>query len=74
YAVGFGGSMVWFGSSAGVALTNLFPEARSVWQWVRHGGFIAVAYVIGFFVMLGVLHWHPDESHKAVVEFAESLH
>jgi len=27
YAVGFGGSMVWFGSSAGVALTNLFPKA-----------------------------------------------
>ena len=30
YAVGFGGSMVWFGSSAGVALTNLYPEGRSV--------------------------------------------
>ena len=26
YAVGFGGSMIWFGSSAGVAITNLFPE------------------------------------------------
>ena len=25
YAVGFGGSMIWFGSSAGVALSNLFP-------------------------------------------------
>ena len=25
YAVGFGGSMIWFGSSAGVAITNLFP-------------------------------------------------
>ena len=28
YAVGFGGSMIWFGSSAGVALSNLFPEAK----------------------------------------------
>ena len=28
YTVGFGGSMVWFGSSAGVALTNLYPEAQ----------------------------------------------
>ncbi len=37
YAVGFGGSMIWFGSSAGVALSNLFPEARSVGQWLRHG-------------------------------------
>ena len=30
YAVGFGGSMIWFGSSAGVALTNQFPEGKSV--------------------------------------------
>ena len=29
YAVGYGGSMIWFGSSAGVAITNIFPEARS---------------------------------------------
>ena len=46
YAVGFGGSMIWFGSSAGVALSNLFPEARSVGQWVRHGWHVAVAYVV----------------------------
>jgi hypothetical protein len=26
YAVGFGGSMIWFGSSAGVAVSNLYPE------------------------------------------------
>ena len=26
YAVGFGGSMIWFGSSAGVALSTMFPE------------------------------------------------
>jgi Na+/H+ antiporter NhaD/arsenite permease-like protein len=30
YAVGFGGSMLWFGSSAGVAISNMYPEARSV--------------------------------------------
>src|SRR5262249_27430086 len=29
FAVGFGGSMIWFGSSAGVALANMFPEAKS---------------------------------------------
>ncbi len=44
--------MIWFGSSAGVALTNLYPEARSVGQWIRHGWFIILAYVVGFFVML----------------------
>ncbi|HWE21131.1 MAG TPA: citrate transporter [Hyphomicrobiaceae bacterium] len=60
YAVGFGGSMIWFGSSAGVALSNLYPEAKSVGQWLKHGWHVAVAYVIGFFVMLAILGWHPD--------------
>ena len=63
YAVGFGGSMIWFGSSAGVALSNLYPEAKSVGQWLRHGWHVAIAYVIGFFVMLAVLGWHPDAPH-----------
>jgi Na+/H+ antiporter NhaD/arsenite permease-like protein len=52
YAVGFGGSMVWFGSSAGVALTTLFPQGRSVFGWVREGWHIPVAYVLGFVAML----------------------
>jgi Na+/H+ antiporter NhaD/arsenite permease-like protein len=60
YAVGFGGSMIWFGSSAGVALANMYPEAKSVGRWVGQGWPVAVAYVIGFFVMLAVLGWHPD--------------
>jgi Na+/H+ antiporter NhaD/arsenite permease-like protein len=60
YAVGFGGSMIWFGSSAGVALSNQFPEAKSVGRWLRHGWHVAVAYVIGFFVMLVLIGWHPD--------------
>jgi Na+/H+ antiporter NhaD/arsenite permease-like protein len=60
YAVGFGGSMIWFGSSAGVALSNQFPEAKSVGAWLRHGWHVAVAYVVGFFVLLAVLGWHPD--------------
>lgn len=60
YTVGFGGSMVWFGSSSGVAISNMFPEARSVGQWVRYSWAIPVAYVIGFFVMLGAWKWHPD--------------
>lgn len=63
YAVGFGGSMIWFGSSAGVALSNMYPEAKSVGLWVRKGWPVAVAYVIGFFVMLAVLGWHPDLPH-----------
>ena len=64
YAVGFGGSMIWFGSSAGVALSNMYPEAKSVGHWLRHGWHVAVAYVIGFFVMLAILGWNPDPPHK----------
>jgi hypothetical protein len=60
YAVGFGGSMIWFGSSAGVALSNMYAEAKSVSLWLRHGWHVTLAYVIGFFVMLSVLGWHPD--------------
>ncbi|MBC7778519.1 MAG: citrate transporter [Proteobacteria bacterium] len=64
FAVGFGGSMLWFGSSAGVALSNQFPEARSVGAWVRHGWPVALAYVVGFFVMLAVVGWEPHEPHR----------
>ena len=65
YAVGFGGSMIWFGSSAGVALSNMYPQAKSVGLWLRHGWHIALAYVIGFGVLLAVLGWHPNAPHKA---------
>jgi Na+/H+ antiporter NhaD/arsenite permease-like protein len=64
YAVGFGGSMIWFGSSAGVALSNMYPEAKSVGLWLRHGWHVALAYVIGFFIMLALIGWHPNAKHK----------
>lgn len=59
YAVGFGGSMLWFGSSAGVALSNMYPEARSVGLWLRHGWPIAVAYVLSYLLMLVSIGWNP---------------
>jgi Na+/H+ antiporter NhaD/arsenite permease-like protein len=59
YAVGFGGSMVWFGSSAGVALTTLYPEGRSVFAWLKQGWFVPVAYVAGFVAMLVAMGWNP---------------
>ena len=61
YAVGFGGSMIWFGSSAGVAISNAYPEARSVGRWLAHGWHVALAYVVGFVVMLAILGWHPTD-------------
>jgi Na+/H+ antiporter NhaD/arsenite permease-like protein len=64
FAVGFGGSMIWFGSSAGVALTNLFPDARSVFAWLRGGWHVAIAYVLGFALMLAVHGWVPDAPHR----------
>ncbi|MFZ3248420.1 MAG: citrate transporter [Pseudolabrys sp.] len=58
FTVGFGGSMIWFGSSAGVALSNQYPQVKSVGLWLRHGWYVAVAYVVGFFVMLALIGWH----------------
>jgi hypothetical protein len=59
YAVGFGGSMIWFGSSAGVAVANLEPKAKSAAAWLRAAWWLPVAYVVGFFVQLGILGWRP---------------
>jgi Na+/H+ antiporter NhaD/arsenite permease-like protein len=64
YAVGFGGSMIWFGSSAGVALSNMYPEGKNAIAGLRGGWDVTLAYVIGFFVMLAVLGWHPQPKHE----------
>ena len=61
YAVGFGGSMMWFGSSAGVALTNMYPEGRSFRLWMRYGWYALVAYLIGFLALLLTLGFHPRD-------------
>ncbi len=66
YAVGFGGSMLWFGSSAGVAIANLFPQARSVTLWLRHGWWVVVAYVVGFMVLYACWGWTPTEKRVKV--------
>jgi len=64
YAVGFGGSMIWFGSSAGVAITNKFPEGRSVGKWLKSGWWIAAAYVTGFLILLAIRGWQPVAGYK----------
>ncbi len=63
FTVGFGGSMIWFGSSAGVALSNMYTETKSVVNYVKKGWHVWVAYVVGFFVMLQIAGWKPD-NHK----------
>jgi Na+/H+ antiporter NhaD/arsenite permease-like protein len=66
YSVGFGGSMIWFGSSAGVAITNKFPEDRDVFLWIKNGWHIIVAYLIGFFALYLIMGWEPadNKEHK----------
>jgi Na+/H+ antiporter NhaD/arsenite permease-like protein len=64
YVVGFGGSIIWFGSSSGVALSSMYPETKSVVQWLRHGWYIIAAYLVGFCLMLGLLGWRPDTPHR----------
>ncbi len=59
YTVGFGGSMLWFGSSAGVAICGIYPEARSTGRWLREAWLIPVAYVAGFALLLATLGWRP---------------
>jgi Na+/H+ antiporter NhaD/arsenite permease-like protein len=60
YCVGFGGSMLWFGSSAGVAVAGMFDGAKSAGAWLRGGWHVVLAYVVGFLVMLAVWGWHPS--------------
>jgi hypothetical protein len=68
YTVGFGGSMVWFGSSAGVALTNKFPEGRDDFLWIRKGWHIIPAYIFGFFMLFFIMGWEPadNKEHKII--------
>ena len=63
--------MIWFGSSAGVALSNMYPEAKSVGRWLAHGWHVALAYVCGFLVMLAVTGWHPTDKrgNKLAIDF-----
>ena len=62
YTVGFGGSMIWFGSSAGVAITNKFGEARDVFKWIKYGWHVILAYIVGFFVLYAIMGWEPADN------------
>ncbi|ARU32489.1 citrate transporter [Sulfuriferula sp. AH1] len=60
FAVGYGGSMIWFGSSAGVAIASRFPEARNTGLWLKQGWFVPVGYMLGYITLFLLLGWHPD--------------
>jgi Na+/H+ antiporter NhaD/arsenite permease-like protein len=73
YTVGFGGSMIWFGSSAGVALSNMYPEAKNTVKYIKAGWHVTIAYVAGFFMLLYTLGWHPHAPHKEKHVVKESV-
>jgi hypothetical protein len=56
--------MIWFGSSAGVAISKDYPEARNTGRYIREGWFVAVAYVVGFFAQYGIVGWIEFKPHK----------
>ena len=44
-------------------------------RWLVGGWHVTVAYVLGFFVMLAVIGWHPDPPHKKRAELpAPTVH
>jgi Na+/H+ antiporter NhaD/arsenite permease-like protein len=57
FTVGYGGSLIWFGSSAGVAMSNMFPESKNSIAWIKQGWHVPVAYLLSFFVLLAVAGW-----------------
>ena len=64
YSVGYGGSMLWFGSSAGVAIAGVFPEAKSALAWLRHGWHVAIGFVLGFATIVAIDGWQPKELRR----------
>jgi hypothetical protein len=63
YAVGFGGSMMWFGSSAGVAVSNDHPRMKNTLTFLKESWVIILAFSIGF-TTLFLLGWHPHLPYK----------
>ena len=59
FTVGYGGSLIWFGSSAGVAISNMFPEAKDTLAWIKEGWHVPVAFILSFFILLSLAGWQP---------------
>lgn len=63
FAVGYGGSMTWFGSSAGVALAKENPKFRNMKVFLKESWIIPVAYIVAFIPLI-LLGWEPHPPHK----------
>ncbi|MBM3227893.1 hypothetical protein FJZ27_03470 [Candidatus Peribacteria bacterium] len=60
YCVGYGGSAMWFGSSAGVAMGLLFPQIYDTKKWGWPFLIVTATYMFGAFVYLIVKHSLPS--------------
>jgi hypothetical protein len=54
-------------------MSNLYPEVRSVVKWLRHGWYIAIAYVVGFALMVAIGQWHPTPNRSSRSEPAAAV-
>lgn len=52
YSVGFGGSMFFFSSSAGIAVAMSYSKASDSKAWLPHTLRVIIAYNVGFFVQI----------------------
>jgi hypothetical protein len=52
----------------------MYPEAKSVGRWLRHGWHVAVAYVVGFLVFMALVGWHPTDKRGKSLTEGETLH
>jgi hypothetical protein len=51
--------MLCFGSPVGVAVAHLVPEGKSVGQWLRHGWYIPISYVVDYAALALILGRPP---------------
>ena len=40
-------------------MSALYPQAKSVGQWLKNGWHVVLAYVLGFFALYFLLGWQP---------------
>jgi hypothetical protein len=46
-----------------VAISNMYPEAKSTAHWLRGSWHVPLSYIVGFLLMLLVIGWHADLHH-----------
>lgn len=42
----------------------MYPETRNTFDYLKKEWHVTVAYIIGFFIMNGLLGWNPHQPYK----------